>query len=117
MNFFKIIFSWWNSQTLGTFLFTLFKGKKVGTDEFGNTYFQNNYDTKRWVIYKDLADASKIPPEWHSWLHKMIKTTPDKINFNNFDWQKKHKENLTGTSKAYLPKNNKKMPYSRWQPK
>ena len=31
---FKIIFTWWNRQTFGTFLKTLFLGKYVGTDEF-----------------------------------------------------------------------------------
>ena len=32
----KIIFTWWNKLTLGTFLKTLFSGKFVGKDEFGN---------------------------------------------------------------------------------
>ena len=29
----KIIFTWWNRQTFGTFLKTLFFGKYVGSDE------------------------------------------------------------------------------------
>jgi len=33
IKFFKIIFTWWNGQTLGTFLNTLFFGKLVGIDE------------------------------------------------------------------------------------
>ena len=37
---FKIIFTWWNSQTLGTFLKTLFFGKYVGQDEYGNKYYK-----------------------------------------------------------------------------
>ena len=37
----KIIFTWWNRQTFGTFLKTLFFGKYVGTDEHGNKYFQS----------------------------------------------------------------------------
>ena len=56
-------------------------------------------------------------PEWHSWLHKIIKTTPDQVKFNNFNWQKEHKKNLTGTSQAYVPQHEKKLPYKRWQPK
>ena len=61
---FKIIFSWWNRQTFGTFLNTLIFGINVGSDEFGNKYYRNKSDTRRWVIYKkDVIDASKIPPE------------------------------------------------------
>ena len=30
----KIFFTWWNRQTFGTFLKTLFFGKLVGKDEF-----------------------------------------------------------------------------------
>ena len=37
----KQIFTWWNKKTLGTFLKTLFFGKLVGNDEFGN-YLKNN---------------------------------------------------------------------------
>ena len=32
----KIIFTWWNGQTIGTFLNTLFFGKLVGVDDFKN---------------------------------------------------------------------------------
>ena len=35
-NFLKQIFTWWNRQTIGTFFYTLFTGKFVGDDEFGN---------------------------------------------------------------------------------
>lgn len=117
MNFLKIVFSWWNNQTFGTFLQTLFYGERVGEDNFGNKYYKNSDDSKRWVIYNGPVDASAIPPEWHSWLHKIIKTTPEKVNFNNYKWQKSHKKNLTGTSQAYNPDHEKKTPYRRWQPK
>ena len=117
MNFLKIIFSWWNSQTLGTFLQTLFYGNMVGKDQYGNKYYQNRNASKRWVIYNGTVDASSIPPEWHSWLHKIIKTTPDQVKFNNFNWQKEHKKNLTGTNQAYTPQHEKKLSYKRWHPK
>ena len=35
----KLIFTWWNKQTLGTFLKTLFFGKYVGSDSNGNKYY------------------------------------------------------------------------------
>jgi len=31
----KMIFSWWNSQTIGTWLTTKLYGEPVGTDAFG----------------------------------------------------------------------------------
>ena len=69
------------------------------------------------VIYNGPVDASTVPPEWHSWLHKIIKTTPDQIKFHDFNWQKEHKKNLTGTNKAYKPDHKKTLPYNKWQPK
>ena len=35
---FKIIFTWWNKQTLGTYLKTLFFGIYVGKDEYLRNY-------------------------------------------------------------------------------
>ena len=39
--FLKVIFTWWNKQTVGTFLKTLFTGNYVGKDSFGNKYYKN----------------------------------------------------------------------------
>ena len=101
INFLKQIFTWWNRQTFGTFIYTLFIGKLIGTDEFGNKYYSNSKG-KRWIIYKDNVESSKIPPEWHSWIHFLSNIKPLN-NPQKFQWQKKHEENLTGTSKAYKP--------------
>ena len=65
----KEIFTWWNRQTLGTRIYTLFLGKFVGEDAFGNKYYESK-NGKRWVIYKNDVEASKIPDEWYSWIHK-----------------------------------------------
>tara|TARA_Y100000590_G_C15177015_1_gene809665 strand:- start:239 stop:607 length:369 start_codon:yes stop_codon:yes gene_type:complete len=120
INFLKQIFTWWHRQTLGTFLYTLFTGKFVGSDQLGNKYYTNSKG-KKWVIYKDLVESSKIPPEWHLWIHSERNNNP--INKKRrFFWQKDHEGNLTGTSKAYKPegllsskskKNMKK--YETWQ--
>ena len=101
INFFKQIFIWWHRQTIGTFIYTLFTGKLVGKDEFGNKYYSNS-EGKRWVIYKNKVEASKISPEWHLWIHFLTNNKPSD-NLNKFKWQKKHVENLTGTRKAYKP--------------
>ena len=49
IKFLKIIFTWWNGQTIGTFLNTLFFGKLVGIDDSQNKYYVDNND-RRWVI-------------------------------------------------------------------
>ena len=101
MNFLKQIFTWWHKQTVGTFIYTIFTGKFSGKDQFGNKYYSNSKG-KRWVIYKDNVESSKIPPKWHLWIHFMVKNKPSDIA-NKFAWQKQHEENLTGTQKAYKP--------------
>ena len=57
---------------------TILFGKFVGKDDFGNKYYENKKG-KRWVIYFDEIDASKIPVEWYSWIHH----TPNKIEKKN----------------------------------
>ena len=101
ISFFKQIFVWWHRQTIGTFIYTLFSGKFAGSDEFGNKYYSSNKG-KRWVIYKNRVESSKIPPEWHLWIHFLTQKKPSD-NIRKFEWQKKYEENLTGTSKAYNP--------------
>ena len=74
------------------------------------------------MIYKDNIEASKIPPEWHSWIHFLVINKPsDKTK--KFSWQKPHEENLTGTNRAYKPEgslasNLKKSmkKYETWKP-
>jgi len=121
MSFLKQIFTWWYRQTIGTFLYTLVFGKYFGRDQFGNKYYSNSRGKKRWVIYKNNIEASKIPPEWHSWIHFLSRNVPDEKS-KKFSWQKQHQENLTGTNKAYKPdgslsseiKNNNKK-YESWK--
>ena len=80
INFLKQMFTWWNSQTLGTFIYTLFTGKCIGSDQFGNKYYSNSKG-KRLVIYKDDIEATKIPPDWYSWIHFLTPNKPsDKEN-------------------------------------
>ena len=113
----KKIFTWWNRDTFGTRLNTIFFGKLVGKDSFGNKYYENKKG-KRWVIYAEEIDASKIPVEWYSWIH----FTPNKIEkiheLAKYDWQKSHQPNLTGSKDAYFPNKNKnvmKKKYKRWK--
>jgi len=103
LTIFKQIFTWWNQQTLGTRIQTFFFGKFVGKDFFGNKYYESKKG-KRWIIYKDEIDASKIPNEWYSWIHftKNKIENPNKIK--KYEWQKPHLPNQTGTKDAYHPR-------------
>ena len=102
MSFLKQIFIWWHRQTFGTFFYTLLVGKLVGEDEFGNKYYSNSKGKKRWVVYKNRVESSKIPPNWHSWIHFTRINKPNE-NPRIFPWQKKHEQNLTGTKRAHKP--------------
>ena len=113
----KEIFIWWNRQTLGTRIETILFGKLVGKDDFGNKYYQSK-NGKRWIIYNDEIDASKIPNEWYSWIHFTKNKIENTHELNKFDWQKPHKSNQTGTEGAYHPNKNKnatKKKYSSWK--
>ena len=58
---------------------------------------------RRWVIYRNLAEASQIPPEWHGWMHYLVDTPPTEENYVPRPWQKPHRMNMTGTPQAYRP--------------
>ena len=66
-----------------------------------NKYYTNSKG-KRWLIYNNKIESTKIPPEWHSWIH-FISTKIPSDNLKKFSWQKNHEENLTGTKRAYKP--------------
>jgi len=104
-------FTWWNGTTFGTQLWTWAYGESVGTDEFGNRYYRTRGGKidptlrfeRRWVVYNGYAEASKVPPEWHAWLHHMVAVPPRAGDRPVRDWQKPHVPNLTGTGLAYRP--------------
>tara|TARA_B110001452_G_scaffold206638_1_gene176744 strand:+ start:95 stop:445 length:351 start_codon:yes stop_codon:yes gene_type:complete len=113
----NIFFTWWNKQTFGTFLKTLFLGKYVGKDELGNKYYKNNQD-ERWVIYSSNIEATKITSDWFMWMHHTVDKIPLKDQ-KKYIWQKKHLENKTGTVNSYKPtkikRNNKLKKYETWK--
>ena len=114
----KQIFTWWHKQTLGTFLKTLFFGKFVGKDSFGNRYYMNKKN-ERWVVYQNNIEASKITSEWFLWMHHTINEIPKSEKKKNH-WQKEHLENQTGTINSYKPSsisklNKIKKKYDTWK--
>jgi len=117
LTIFKEIFTWWNRQTLGTRIQTLFYGKYIGKDEKENKYYQSK-SGKRWVIYNGEVEASKISDEWYSWIHHINNKIENSHDLKKYKWQKKHLPNQTGTENSYNPKNNKnalKKKYNSWQ--
>ncbi len=113
----KIIFTWWNRQTFGTFLKTIFFGKYVGKDELGNKYYKNKQD-ERWVIYSNNIEATKITSDWFMWMHHTTDRPPNEKD-RKYSWQKKHLENKTGHKDAYKPirikKDDKHKKYETWK--
>ena len=117
LTFSKEILTWWNHQTFGTRLQTIFFGKFVGEDKFGNKYYENKKRKKRWVIYKGEIEATKIPVEWYSWIHSIKNKIEDNHDLKKYEWQKNHSPNQTGTDKAYNPQTKQdanKKKYNSW---
>ena len=114
-------------MTLGTWLYTKFKGQKVGEDDIGNVYYRSprkraGNREERWVVFAGEPEASIVPPEWHSWLHH---TTDEPVKAEREPWHKPHQCNLTGTEDAYLPPGHDRMggnrlvatgDYEAWSP-
>ncbi len=96
------------AATLGTILHTWLHGRFVGRDEFGNRYYEakcqrpGEAHKRRWVMYRGIVDASKVPPAWHGWLHYTLAAPLSEARVHG--WQKPHLPNLTGTLGRYLPK-------------
>tara|TARA_B100000315_G_C14203648_1_gene418779 strand:+ start:126 stop:488 length:363 start_codon:yes stop_codon:yes gene_type:complete len=93
---------------LGTILYTWLKGELVGTDEFSNRYYRAKRDTRhgrqrRWVIFKGRDEPSKVPAEWHAWLHHITDSPLTESAAQAPDWQLPHQPNLSGTAQAYRP--------------
>ena len=103
MGIIKELFAWWTGNTIGTRLFTWRKGDFVGEDEFGNRYYKERNGKRRWVTYRDLADASKVPADWHGWLHYTVGVPPTDMGYRPKSWQRPHLPNMTGTAQAYRP--------------
>lgn len=89
--------------TFGTLLKTWWKGVRVGEDQFANKYYREKKGNRRWVIFDGLPEASKVPPDWHAWLHRTTDEVPASGGSSQYAWEKPHSRNLTGTDEAYRP--------------
>jgi len=103
------IFTWWNGATLGTSLSVALKGEHVGTDAQGNRYFRStgaklpDGRERRWVMYDGENDSSRVPAEWHGWLHHSYDDVPESHLPPPRIWEVDYTPNATGTAAAYRP--------------
>ena len=93
---------------IGTLIFTWFNGVHVGTDEFGTKYYRSKRKKRwgreqRWCLYKGANDPSRVPAEWHAWLHYTVSEPLTQMMVSSRAWQKPHQANQTGTVESYRP--------------
>ncbi len=99
---------------IGTRLFSwLWGGEEVGRDGAGNRYYRMKrggtvHDDslrreRRWVLYNGEVEASRVPAEWHGWLHHTTDEIPPEGGPPRHAWQQDHEPNLTGSAAAYRP--------------
>ncbi|KAF9111970.1 hypothetical protein BGX27_004191 [Mortierella sp. AM989] len=104
-------------------------GTLIGTDQFGNRYFENfdeSYGRTRWVEFakedsffsRAEMNATQVPAEWHGWLHRMLQDPPtvDK-SMAPPKWGIEYTENLTGSPKAFKTYNTTRPKFYAWTPK
>ena len=92
------------TNNIGTILYSLLNGKKIGQDNQGNKFFVHKKNNeKRWVLYKKQIDPTNLEVKWQIWLTETDKNNEVIINNPNFKWQKNKKANPTGTIDSYHP--------------
>ncbi len=122
MKFILSLLTWWNGQTIGTRLYTWRNGKPVGEDDLGNKYYETADGSRRWVIYNGPIEGSRVPAEWHGWLHHTFDNRPGNNPLSVHSWQKPSAANMTGTAQAYHPKGSlatggtARTDYEAWRP-
>ncbi|KAF3925898.1 hypothetical protein ABW20_dc0104828 [Dactylellina cionopaga] len=107
--------SFWQLATIGDTK----AGTLVGTDKFGNKYFQNDAEElplrNRWVRYKNFyGDAAEIEPGWHAWMSYATDNLPSQSVIPNTGAEK-----WAGTPLQYNPTQSRGAykPYSTVRPK
>ncbi|MCL4147893.1 UNVERIFIED_CONTAM: hypothetical protein GTU68_064279 [Idotea baltica] len=65
----------------------LMTGTLVGTDKFGNKYFENRnnmFGRDRWVEYSPSVgmdyEGSQVSTEWFGWIHHKTDVLPTKVS-------------------------------------
>ncbi len=103
------LFTWWNGVSPGSAFDIKRRSTLIGTDEYGNRYYEDRKISvenrkRRYVIYNGMAEPSKVPAEWHGWLHYTLQEPPTQAPLERRSWETDHSPNMTGTTFAYRPK-------------
>ncbi|XP_075991562.1 putative NADH dehydrogenase [ubiquinone] 1 alpha subcomplex subunit 12 [Anticarsia gemmatalis] len=108
---------------------TLKEGRLVGKDEWGNSYYENNYymiSRNRWVDFNPRFnwdyDASQVTATWFGWLHHKTDRLPCQDPAKHtlscccwaHCWLQPHRENMSGTDAAYYPYSTKVPHIKTW---
>ncbi|KAG4066009.1 hypothetical protein HA402_001256 [Bradysia odoriphaga] len=99
-------------------------GTLVGTDKYGNKYFESPYyfyGRNRWIEYAPQHhleyDASQIPAEWYGWMHYKTDLPPDRDGKRpQYKWMLDHSENLSGRKEQYMPYTTTRPKVEAWTP-
>lgn len=88
-------------------------GTLVGHDQLGNKYYELTDDAEGLPFYRkryvQLAggsdDSSRVPAEWHAWLHYTNDDAPSRVPhaYPSYPWLQGHTPNWTGTERRYVP--------------
>ena len=100
-------------------------GTLIGTDKYGNKYYENPYyfyGRNRWVEFAEHVhldyDASQIPADWYGWMHYKTDLTPNRDGKRpKYKWMADHSENLSGTKEQYMPYSTTRPKIEAWNPK
>ncbi|CAJ2507177.1 Uu.00g083630.m01.CDS01 [Anthostomella pinea] len=101
-------------------------GTLIGSDRFGNKYYENNEELPlrtRWVDYKlHDFDASQIEPGWHAWMSYAVDKAPSQdpsISYQRRPWEDRDAKtipNYTLGRGAYTPYSTTKSKIAMWEP-
>ena len=98
-------------------------GTLVGTDQYGNKYYQNNsyfFSRNRFVIYpyvdRYTFDASQVPSDWHRWLHYMTDDPPTTVPPPERKFAQQRLVNPTGSKMEYVPYSTTRPKIEEWHP-
>ncbi|MEM6626891.1 MAG: NADH:ubiquinone oxidoreductase subunit NDUFA12 [Pseudomonadota bacterium] len=103
------ILGWWKNATVGARFDIGRRAVLVGEDDQGNSYYEEKKPSlagrkRRYVIYNGAAEPSRVPSDWHGWLHHTFDKPPTEAPLETKKFELPHRPNLTGTLFAYRPK-------------